>query len=246
MSEAGSSEVPSIAVRTIMVSAVGGPLFTPYLNLLPEPQRLLWRELGQIPSDFVLYGGTALALRLGHRVSVDYDFFSNRQFLPPELESIGLLAGGRRVQSSRNTLALNLDRRGPVRVSFFGGAGMNRVGNPEKEASVPVWVASLLDLAATKCKVVQDRAEAKDYRDVAALIGAGIDLELSLNAALAVYGPSFNPVLTLKALTFYGDGDLPYLDSKTRKVLSDAVAGTSLAHLASLPTVGVGISPDES
>ncbi len=37
------------------------------LNVLPESQREVWKRLGATPGNFVLYGGTALALRLGHR-----------------------------------------------------------------------------------------------------------------------------------------------------------------------------------
>jgi hypothetical protein len=55
-------------------------MFTPNLNILPEPQRRLWGELRDTPQAFVLYGGTALALRLGHRQSEDFDFFSNQPF----------------------------------------------------------------------------------------------------------------------------------------------------------------------
>jgi hypothetical protein len=50
--------------------------FLPQLHILPEPQRLLWQELHAVPSSFILYGGTAIALHLGHRESVDFDFFS--------------------------------------------------------------------------------------------------------------------------------------------------------------------------
>ena len=38
-------------------------MFTPNLSILPEPQRRLWVELRDTPKTFVLYGGTALALR---------------------------------------------------------------------------------------------------------------------------------------------------------------------------------------
>lgn len=50
----------------------------PRLDILPAEQRVLWDELAPLRQfGFVLYGGTAIALRLGHRVSVDFDFFSN-------------------------------------------------------------------------------------------------------------------------------------------------------------------------
>jgi hypothetical protein len=51
--------------------------FSQKLNILPASQRALWKELKATPGNFVLCGGTALALRLGHRVSEDSDFFTN-------------------------------------------------------------------------------------------------------------------------------------------------------------------------
>jgi Nucleotidyl transferase AbiEii toxin, Type IV TA system len=55
----------------------------PRLDILPSPQRALWLELPVIvPESFVLWGGTALALHLGHRVSVDFDFFGSPWPLP--------------------------------------------------------------------------------------------------------------------------------------------------------------------
>lgn len=50
-------------------------LFSPQLGILPPPQRRLWPELSAVPPSFVLYGGTAIALYLGHRPSVDFGFF---------------------------------------------------------------------------------------------------------------------------------------------------------------------------
>ena len=51
--------------------------FVPRLDILPDEQRALWPALVQVPESLVLYGGTALALRLGHRTSVDFDLFSS-------------------------------------------------------------------------------------------------------------------------------------------------------------------------
>ena len=50
--------------------------FVPRLDILPEPQWRLWPELVEVPDAFTLYGGTAVALRLGHRQSIDFDFFA--------------------------------------------------------------------------------------------------------------------------------------------------------------------------
>jgi len=59
--------------------------FTPTLNIPPASQRALWKELKATPKHFVPYGGTALALRLGHRVSEDFDLFTNTIFDPQGL-----------------------------------------------------------------------------------------------------------------------------------------------------------------
>jgi hypothetical protein len=50
-----------------------GAGFTPRLDILPLPQRRLWDELAGVPPQFVLYGGTAIALHLGHRQSLDFE-----------------------------------------------------------------------------------------------------------------------------------------------------------------------------
>jgi hypothetical protein len=61
--------------------------FDPRLDILPESQLRLWPELDTVPSDFILYGGTGLALQLGHRASEDFDFFSSSGFEPDHLRS---------------------------------------------------------------------------------------------------------------------------------------------------------------
>lgn len=85
--------------------------------------------------------------------------------------------------------------------------------------------------AATKVKVIQDRAEAKDYLDVDRLVAAGIDLPTALAAARAVYGPTFNVVLSLKALSFFDDGDLAALPETVRGRLTAAIRATDFNHL---------------
>ena len=52
------------------------PRFEPRLDILPLAQREFWPQLRPAPTlSFVLYGETAVALLLGHRASLDFDFF---------------------------------------------------------------------------------------------------------------------------------------------------------------------------
>jgi hypothetical protein len=98
-------------------------LFTPRLDILPSSQRLLSDELEATPRTFVLYGGTALALRLGHRASEDFDFFTADIFASEDILSrIRYLKGAVVVQPAENTLVCTVERQGSVQVSFFGGS----------------------------------------------------------------------------------------------------------------------------
>lgn len=207
--------------------------FVPRLTVLPPSQRWLWAELRQTPAEFVLYGGTALVLRLGHRQSDDFDFFSTASFDPAELRARVPYAGGAEIlQQAANTLTCVVERDGPVRVSFFGGLRLRRTRDPEEAAGAGVKVASLLDLAATKAELVQRRACAKDYLDLDALVADGaMALEDILAAAGAVHGPSFNPATTLKALVYFGDGDLATVPDAVRQRLAAAVRAVDLDRI---------------
>ena len=200
-------------------------MFKPNLHILPAAQKKLWEELKHTPPEFVLYGGTALALRLAHRHSEDFDFFANNSFAPEALRKvIPYLENAEMSQFETNTLTAIVDRESPVKVSFFGGLKLNCVHEPEIAADNRIQVASVLDIAATKLATIQQRAQARDYEDLAAVLGTGIALSEMLAAANAVYGKEFNGALSLKALTYFSDGDLPNLSTATQQKLR-ALAG---------------------
>ena len=209
------------------------PVFTPNLTTLPPPQRKLWPELASTPEGFTLYGGTALALRLAHRTSVDFDFFSNAPFDPDDLaRKLPYLKDAERVRMAPNTLTCRVDRGGPVLLSFFGELGLGQVAAHDAVHGMPLHVASLLDIAGTKAAVVQKRAEVKDYLDMDALLRHGVDLPTALAAGTVIYGRSFNPMITLKALSYFDD--VPALAAEVQARLSAAVAAVDVTKLPSL------------
>ena len=106
-------------------------------------------------------------------------------------------------------------------LSFFGGLGLGQAAPRDQVEGHSLFVASLLDIAGTKVAVVQKRAEVKDYLDIDALLQHGIDLSTALASGTVVYGRSFNPMITLKALSFFDD--LPALAADVRKRLIIAV-----------------------
>lgn len=211
--------------------------FVPHLDVLPPEQRRLWGELRALPGYFVLYGGTAIALQLGHRRSVDFDFFAQQDLDMMALQTqMPFLTDAKVIQREPNTLSVLVDRGGAVRVSFFGVPRLPRLLRPLVAIDNGVQVASLVDLAGTKASVVQLRAEAKDYLDLDALIKHGnIDLPFALSAAQQLYGPTFNPQSTLKALSYFDDGNLSSLPDTVQRDLAAAARAVDLDRLPAVP-----------
>ena len=216
-----------------------GVMFTPRLYTLPLAQLRLWDELSVTPEIFTLYGGTAIALRLGHRVSIDFDFFSPISFTPREMRrQIPYLAGGQVLQEAPNTLTISVEREGPVQLSFFGGLNLGQV-EPHDLASGPeIKVASLVDMGGMKVAVVTQRAELKDYLDIHALLTeAHISLPLMLSAASVIYGEEFNPLVSLKAISYHDDDALTGLSAGIKNDLIAAVRSVDLEKLPLLSPV---------
>jgi hypothetical protein len=172
---------------------------------------------------------TEIALRLGHRQSVDFDFFTHRTLNTSALTTaLSFIARSTVLQDQSDVLSLLVaSDETPtdyVRLSFFGPIGFGRVGEPELTDDGVLLIASLDDLMATKAKVLLQRVEAKDYRDIAAMIRAGVSLSKGLAATRELYGPNFQPSESLKALVYFEGGDLDTLTQDERTTLIEAVS----------------------
>jgi hypothetical protein len=195
--------------------------FRPRLDVLPAAQRALWPELASVPRRYVLYGGTALALRLAHRTSIDFDFFAHDPLDHRELErALPFLKEAETLQEAANERTVSVLRAGAaVKVSFFGAIAIGRVGEADVSDDGVLRTASLLDLAGTKVKTMLQRVQARDYLDVAALLAHGLSLGEILGAARALYGASFNPLVAQKTLAYFEGGDLSSLGEDVRQRL---------------------------
>lgn len=197
--------------------------FEPKIEILPRPQHEIWPLLSPAPKlSLVLYGGTAVALHLGHRKSIDFDFFRSEPLAKGELtNSFDFLRQARVLQEDKNTLVVNAKMpSGTVKISFFGSIDIGRVNSPLQTKDSILLVASMEDLLATKLKVILDRAEAKDYIDIAALLAAGVSLERGLGAFQEMFKQ--DAALPLKAVGYFEDGDVQSLPEKDKEILRSA------------------------
>lgn len=189
-----------------------------------------------MPDTFTLYGGTAIALQLGHRSAGYFDFFGCPAMDVVVLErGLPFLAGAEVVERQQSKLTALVDRGAPVTVSFVGVPRLPRFARPLIADDNGLRVASLLDVAGTKAMLVQVRGAAQDYIDMDALIHlGGVTLASALAAARGLYGKSCNPQVTVRALSRLDDGGMHGLSDDSKRRLADAAMDVDLDHLPRL------------
>jgi predicted nucleotidyltransferase component of viral defense system len=169
----------------------------PRLEILSDAQKELLPLLKEVPDYFVLYGGTAVALRYGHRQSEDFDFFTTRQGV--DLVEVGRklpcmkrfeISGDlhflkRNVNQVDFTLILKNDI---VKISFINNLDLiaGAVNSPDIMSINYVNIASPIDLMAAKILALHNRTQAKDYFDLSELIMQGVSLQNGYESAYAI------------------------------------------------------------
>ena len=167
-----------------------------------QTQRILAKIGGHFTRDFYLAGGTALAIELGHRMSIDLDWFSGREFLNSQIKT-ALAKFGRfeLTGEDKGTIHGVLDE---VRVSFlrynygllfplveFGGAKL----------------ADERDIAAMKLDAVSSRGSKKDFVDIYFLLEKYPLPELMGFFEKKYADIKFNKLHILKSITYFEDAE---------------------------------------
>ncbi|MCX6718804.1 MAG: nucleotidyl transferase AbiEii/AbiGii toxin family protein [Candidatus Taylorbacteria bacterium] len=175
-------------------------------NMHPEAlnniTQRVWESCGFLKEDFYLAGGTALALQLGHRQSIDLDFFSDK---PIKKTLLSYLEGSFRttitpiIRSADELTARIYD----VKVTFL------HYPFPLLAETVPtaiVPLASVRDIASMKAYALGRRGTLKDYVDLHAIFSRGIvTLSTVITDANQKYGDAFNDRLFCEQLLYTDD-----------------------------------------
>jgi len=149
--------------------------------------------------DFVLVGGTALSLQIGHRKSIDIDLFINSSFDQQGLKDI--------LQQEFDLHVQNLPKNG-----ILGNIGRIKVDvlSHQYEWIRPIVVtegirvASIEDIAAMKLNaIVGNGSRLKDYVDIA-FLSSNLTLNTMLECFYAKY-PQTNSMIALKSLSWFDD-----------------------------------------
>lgn len=176
-----------------------------HLECVPEPAQQLAARLfpALLRFDFVLAGGTGLALQLGHRVSIDFDFFAAPDKWPRLLkEKLAGAAGAVQViQDRQDTLDVLLDG---IKCTFFSYP-YSFSAFQERYRAVPL--ACVLDIAAMKLVAIAQRGARRDFIDLYVILQQhGFDAVFA--NALRRFGPqSMNPLQIGKSLVYFSDAE---------------------------------------
>ena len=183
-------------------------------NVAPETFRLI-QQLQALPilENFYLVGGTALALQIGHRNSIDIDLFVDHEFETEHLISVireGFVMEERFVR--KNTIIGVINN---IKVDFIHHP-YHLVKPPITEEGITYL--SMEDIAAMKLHaIVNSGQRLKDFVDVYYLLE-----HFSIKDMIQFYEAKYertNPLIAVKALTFFGDIDPNVDPPKMRKAL---------------------------
>jgi len=173
-----------------------------FYNIFDKKRLVILPLLKRFKVDFYLAGGTGLALQLGHRDSIDFDFFSPHDINPVKLFfTIKEVFKGHKilkVQEERNTLTVFIDEN--IKLSFFAYP-YKLLKKPLNEPNLRI--ASIIDIATMKLAAIVSRATNKDYLDLY-FIMQKISLP-DILVAMRKKLPELDINLVLKSLVYFQD-----------------------------------------
>lgn len=189
-----------------------------HAEVMPEAQQDVLRRIGSFATEhgFYLGGGTAVAIHLGHRRSIDLDWFTNDRFTDPLRLATSLreTEGDTTVKSlDEGTLYLEIEG---VQVSFIEYP--YQLLHPTLEwPDFSCRLASLEDLACMKLSAIAGRGARKDFVDLYALGTSHINLSRMLELYTEKFGIS-DIGHVLFSLTYFDDAETEAMPEMLRDV----------------------------
>lgn len=196
-------------------------------KVLTQEQRELLPLIKLFSNDYYLVGGTAIALHIGHRRSIDFDLFTEGDIKRKSIRNMIKKSGfvvEKLLYEAFDQIHLIVNS---VKITFFSFP--QEIIHPIDFDGI-IGIPTLLDLAAMKTYALGGRAKWKDYVDLYFILKDHHSLaEISIRAA-DIFGSYFNEKLLREQLCFFDDIDysekVEYVceeinDQEIRDVLSD-------------------------
>lgn len=172
-----------------------------HIEILDKKRQELLPLFGTFKKDFYLAGGTALALILGHRDSIDFDFFSQEEFSTEELykklQNTFKERSIKKIQEEKDTLTILIDG---IKISFFSYP--YEILDEFIDMKY-LRIASLKDIGCMKLSTITSRATIKDYVDLYYILRKK-NLDTLLTGCSEKF-PQLDKMLILKSLVYFND-----------------------------------------
>ena len=172
-------------------------------KVLNEAQQKLLPLMAQFRREYYLVGGTAIALHIGHRRSVDFDMFKPTE-INHKRNLDRIVASGFEYQVTRRVFEQMNLIVGDVKLTFFQYpfpvASEDMFGNVFR-------MPSLLSLAAMKAYALGRRSKWKDYVDLYFLLTQHFQMSEVTEKAIAIFGDLFSEKLFRAQLSYFADID---------------------------------------
>jgi hypothetical protein len=173
-----------------------------FLSVLDKKRKDLLNKLGFLKDyGFYLAGGTSLALQIGHRTSLDFDFYTKKEFEPPRLreEFDKRFKKVREIHVAEGTLILDVEG---IELSFFKYP--YKLVKPCLKLE-DVNLASVEDIAAMKILAISQRGKRRDFIGIYFLIQK-FGLKKIMELTKEKYS-MFNIYVGLQGLSYFKDAD---------------------------------------
>ena len=172
-------------------------------EILNEKQTELLPLISEFKREYYLVGGTAIALYIGHRRSIDFDLFKfstlNRKKNLDKITSHGY----KPIVSWNVTDQMNLIVN-EVKLTFFQYPFQIKADNVFEGI---IRIPDLLDLAAMKAYALGRRSKWKDYVDLFFLLNDKFSMNEISDRASLIYGDMFSDKLFRSQLSYFEDVD---------------------------------------
>jgi len=172
-------------------------------EILSDKQIELLPLVGEFKREYYLVGGTAIALYLGHRRSIDFDLFKfaslNRKKNLEKVQSSGFPSIVTWNVTDQMNLVVN-----EVKVTFFQYPFQIKADNVFDNI---IRLPELLDLTAMKAYALGRRSKWKDYVDLYLLLKESFSFEEISQRAVEIYGDLFSDKLFRTQLSYFEDVD---------------------------------------
>lgn len=200
-----------------------------YLNILTKEQKELLPLITEFRKEYYLVGGTAIALQIGHRKSIDFDLFKKSSIKKTQIK--------RKIADAKLHIDKILFEDKDQLHLIINGIKLTFFQYPFEIPHLLAWdkiitMPTLLDLAAMKAYALGRRAKWKDYVDLYFLLTKYCSYQSIVDRTKEIFEGDFNEKLFREQLSYFEDVSYEEEVDYCVDAIADEVIKTALINIS--------------